>query len=39
MATLRSILPFVGLGFALVVTAAWIDLVGYGLVELAELAL
>ena len=34
MAMLRSILPFVGLGFALVVAAAWIGLVGYGLVEL-----
>ena len=39
MAMLRSILPFVDLGFALVVAAAWIGLVGYGLVELAELAL
>jgi hypothetical protein len=39
MAMLRSILSFVGLGFALVVTATWMGLVGYGLVELAELAL
>jgi hypothetical protein len=39
MAMFRSILPLVGLGFALIVTAAWIGLVGYGLVELAELAL
>jgi hypothetical protein len=30
------LLPFVGLGFALVVTAAWMGLVRYGLVKLAE---
>ena len=31
MAMLRSILPFVGFGFASVVTAAWMGLIGYAL--------
>lgn len=39
MAFPRSALPIVALGFALVVTAAWIGLLGYGVFELAELAL
>ena len=39
MAMLRSILPLEGLGFALVVAATWMGLIGYGLVELAELVL
>jgi hypothetical protein len=39
MAFLRSALPIVGLGFALVITAAWIGLLGYGVFELVELAL
>jgi hypothetical protein len=34
MAFLRSILPLVGIGFALVVAAAWMGLLGYGLFEL-----
>jgi hypothetical protein len=38
-AFLRSALPIVGLGFALVVTAVWIGLLGYGVFELAVLAL
>jgi hypothetical protein len=39
MAFLRSALPLVGLGLALAVTAAWIGLLGYSVIELAELAL
>jgi hypothetical protein len=39
MAFLRSALPIIGLGFALVITAAWIGLLGYGVFELVELAL
>ena len=37
-AMLPSILPLVDFG-ALFVTAAWMGLIGYGLVELGELAL
>jgi hypothetical protein len=39
MSFLRSALPLIGLGFALIVTAAWIGLLSYGVFELAELAL
>jgi hypothetical protein len=39
MAFLRSAVPIIGLGLALALTAVWIGLVGYGIVELAELAL
>ena len=34
-----ALISFVGFGFASVVTAAWMGLIGYGLIELAELAL
>jgi len=39
MAFPRSALPIVVLGFALVITAAWIGLLGYGVFELAAWAL
>jgi hypothetical protein len=39
MAYVHSALPLVGLGVALIATAAWIGLLSYGVFQLVELVL